>query len=145
MSVAFGLGITTLAFLVLFFILAFFLYCSLYAALGAASQDEQHLTQLAWPLIVFLAVPVVMISAVIVSPNAPLIVGMSLFPLTAPVVMFLRIVVGAATAGEVLASIGILLATIAGVVALSAKIFRVGLLMTGKRFGLGEVLRWFRS
>ena len=143
-SVALGITGSTLAFLVLFFLLAFFLYCSLYAALGAASQDEQHLTQLAWPLILFLAVPVVMITAVIMSPNAPLILGMSLFPLTSPVVMFVRIVVGAATTGQVVASIGLLLAAIAAVIVLSAKIFRVGLLMTGKRFRLVEVLRWLR-
>jgi len=143
-SIDFGGSLSTLGFLVLFFLLAFFLYCSLFAALGAASQDEQHLGQLTWPLILFLVLPVVMISPIIMSPHAPLIVGMSLFPLTAPVVMFLRIVVGGVPAWQILASITLMLATIAAVIALSAKIFRVGLLMTGKRFKLGEVLRWLR-
>jgi ABC-type Na+ efflux pump, permease component len=129
----------------LFFLLAFFLYCSLFAALGAASQDEQNLSQFAWPLVIFLVVPIVMISAIIMSPSAPLIIVMSLFPLTSPMVMFFRIMVGAATPWEILASVGILLATIAGVIALSAKVFRIGLLLTGKRFRLGEVLRWIRS
>jgi ABC-2 type transport system permease protein len=144
-SIDFGGSLSTLGFLVLFFLLAFFLYCSLFAALGAASQDEQHLGQLTWPLILFLVLPVVMISPIIMSPHAPLIVGMSLFPLTAPVVMFLRIVVGGVPAWQILASIALVLATIAAVIVLSARIFRVGLLMTGKRFKLGEVLRWVRS
>ena len=136
-----GIGLPMLLYLVLFFLLAFFLYCSLYAALGAASVDEQHLGQLAWPMILFLVLPVVMIFPIISTPQAPLVVGLSLFPLTAPIVMFLRILVGAAKTWEVLLSVGLLLAAIAGVISLSAKIFRVGLLMTGKRFRFSEIWR----
>ncbi len=143
-SIGVGLSISTLGYLVLFFLLAFFLYCSLYAALGAASEDEQHLGQLAWPVIIFLVIPVVMISPIITNPQAPFIVGLSLFPLTAPIVMFLRIVVGAAKPWEILFSVGLVLLTTAGVIWLSAKIFRVGILMTGKRFKFGEVLRLAR-
>jgi ABC-2 type transport system permease protein len=136
-----GIGLPTLLYLVLFFLLAFFLYCSLYAALGAASEDEQHLGQLAWPMILFLVLPVVMIFPILSTPQAPLVVGMSLFPLTAPIVMFLRILVGAAKTWEILLSVGLLLASSAGVIVLSAKIFRVGLLMTGKRFRFSEIWR----
>jgi ABC-2 type transport system permease protein len=143
-SIGAGLSMSTLVYLVLFFILAFFLYCSLYAALGAASEDEQHLGQLAWPVIIFLVIPVVMILSIITTPRAPVIVGLSLFPLTAPIVMFLRIMVGAALPWEILVSIGLIIATTAAVIWLSAKIFRVGILMTGKRFKFGEVLRLAR-
>ena len=144
-SVGAGLSISILVFLVLFFILAFFLYCSLYAALGAASEDEQHLSQLALPIIVFLIIPIVVISAIITTPRAPVIVALSLFPLTAPIVMFLRILVGAAQVWEILVSIGLIIATTAAVIWLSARIFRAGILMTGKRFNLREVLWLARS
>jgi ABC-2 type transport system permease protein len=143
-TVGFGISVGTLGWLVLFFLLAFFLYCSVYAALGAASEDEQHLGQLAWPVIIFLVIPVVMISPIISTPQAPFIVGLSIFPLTAPIVMFLRIVVGAAQPWEIALSVGLMLALIAAVIVLAAKIFRVGLLMTGKRFKLGEVIRLLR-
>jgi ABC-2 type transport system permease protein len=143
-SIGTGLSPSTLAYLVLFFILAFFLYCSLYAALGAASEDEQHLGQLALPVVIFLIIPVVMISSIITTPQAPVIVGLSLFPLTAPIVMFLRIMVGAAQPWEILLSLGLIIATTAAVVWFSAKIFRVGILMTGKRFTFAEVLRLAR-
>jgi ABC-2 type transport system permease protein len=143
-SVSFSITPTTLAFLVLFFILAFLEYSSLYAGLGAASEDEQHLAQLAWPVIIFLIIPVVMISPIISSPNAPFVVVLSLFPLTSPIVMFLRIVVGAAPPGEILLCVALLLVSIGAVVWLSAKIFRVGILMTGKRFRFTEVLRLAR-
>ncbi len=143
-SIGDGLSTGTLAALVLFFILAFFLYCSLYAALGAASEDEQHLGQLVWPVIVFLLIPVVMISPIITTPRAPVIIGLSLFPLTAPIVMFLRIMVGAARPWEILASVGLIIAATAAVIRLSARIFRVAILMTGKRFAFREVMRLAR-
>ena len=144
-TVGAGLTMSTLACLVLFFILAFFLYCSLYAALGAASEDEQHLGQLAWPVVIFLIIPVMMISPIITTPQAPVIVGLSLFPLTAPIVMFLRILVGAARTWQVLLSVGLILLTTAGVIWLSARIFQAGILLTGKRFNIVEVLRLSRN
>ena len=75
----------------------------------------------------------------------PVIIGLSLFPLTAPIVMFLRILVGAARPWEILVSIGLIIAATAGVIWLSARIFQVGILMTGKRFKFREVLRLARS
>jgi ABC-2 type transport system permease protein len=139
-----SIGTSTLMYLVLFFLLAFFLYSTMYAALGAAAEDEQHLTQLTWPVMIFLILPMVLISPIIMNPNSPFVVVLSLFPLTAPIVMFMRIVVGAAPAWEILVSVALQLATIAGVLVTAAKIFRVGLLMTGKRFQLPEIVRWLR-
>jgi ABC-2 type transport system permease protein len=146
LGVNLNLAITpqTLAYLVLFFLLAFFIYCSFYAALGSASEDEQHLSQLAWPVIIFLIIPIVLIAPIIMSPQSPFVVGMSLFPLTAPTVMFLRIVASSVPPIQIVVSIALQLLTIAGITALSGKIFRVGLLMTGKRFNFGEVMKWLR-
>jgi ABC-2 type transport system permease protein len=144
-SIGAGLSIGMLAYLVLFFVLAFFLYCSVYAALGAAAEDEQHLGQLAWPAVIFLIIPVMLISAIISTPQAPVIVALSLFPLTAPIVMFLRVFVGAAKAWEILVSIGLSIGATGAVIWLSARIFRAGILMTGKRFRLSQVLGLARS
>ena len=96
-------------------------------------------------MIVFLVIPMVLISPILSAPNSALVVGMSLFPLTGAVVMFMRILVGAAPTWQVWLSIGLQLATIAAMIALSAKIFRIGILMTGRRFKLGEILRWIRA
>ena len=135
------LSISTFAYLILFFILAFFLYCSIYAALGAASEDEQHLGQLAWPVVIFLMIPIVMISQVITAPRSSMVVGLSFFPLTAPIIMFLRILMGAAQPWEILLSITLIIIATAAVIWLSSKIFRVGILMTGKRLKPREILR----
>jgi ABC-2 type transport system permease protein len=85
-----------------------------------------------------------MIFPIITTPQAPAIVVLSLFPLTAPIVMFLRIMVQAARPVEILVSIALILVTTAAVIWFSAKVFRVGILMTGKRFKFGEVLRLSR-
>ncbi len=85
-----------------------------------------------------------MISPIISTPQAPVVVVLSLFPLTAPIVMFLRISVGGVATWEILVSVALLLLSIGGVIWMSAKIFRVGMLMTGKRFTFGEVLRLAR-
>ena len=137
-------GPSTFVFLVIFFLLAFFLYSAIYAALGAASEDEQHLGQLSIPIIFFLVIPMVAIGAIIASPGSPIIIFFSYFPLTASIVMFQRIVISEPEIEGILLCIGIQLISIGCVILLSAKIFRVGILMTGKRFKLNEILRWIR-
>jgi ABC-2 type transport system permease protein len=147
LGVSLKLAVTpdTLGWLVAFFLLAFFLYSALYAGLGAAAEDEQNLGQLSWPAIVLLVIPMVLVWPILSSPNAALVVALSLFPLTGAVVMFMRILVGAAPTWQVWLSIGLQLASIAAMIALSAKIFRIGILMTGRRFKLGEILRWISA
>ncbi len=140
-----GVSPAVLGWLVLFFVIAFFIYCSLFAGLGAASTDDQHLGQLSWPLIIPLVLPMVLVSPILFSPNSPFVVALSLFPLTGSVVMFMRILAGGVPPWEIGLSIALQLATIAAAVALAAKVFRVGLLMTGKRFRLGEIARWLRA
>jgi len=144
LSLPVALNSSNLFYLVLFFILAFFIYSSAYAGIGAAAEDESHLGQLSWPVMIFLIVPMVMVSAIIMNPSAPLVVFFSFFPLTAPIVMFERLLIGSPAAWEVLLCVAILIATIAGITFAAAKIFRVGILMTGKRFKFGEVLKWVR-
>lgn len=139
-----ALTLGNLGILVGFFILAFFLYSAAYGALGAGSEDEQHLSQLAWPLLIFLMVPLVTIGSLVMDPGSTFSVVLSFFPMTAPIVMLIRILVSTPPLWQVLVSVGILALTIFAFVALAAKIFRVGILMTGKRFGFGEILKWVR-
>lgn len=137
-------GTSTYLYLVMFFLLAFLLYSSVYAALGAASEDETHLGQLAWPVILFLVIPMVSIGAIATSPDSVFPRVLSLIPLTSPIVMFQRLLVGNPAAWEVALCLGLLLMSICVVALLAAKIFRVGILMTGKRFSMREIVRWVR-
>lgn len=139
------LSISTMLYLVLFFLLGFFLYSSLFAALGAAAQDEQNLGQLSWPAIVVLVFPMVSAGPIITAPSSSFAVFLSLFPLTAPIVMFVRILVSDPKTWQILLSVGIQVVAVAVMILLSAKIFRLGILMTGKRFNLAEVFRLLKT
>lgn len=140
-----GLEPAVFAFLLLFFILAFFIFATGYAAIGAGASDEQHMGQLGMPLILMLVIPMVMVSAILMDPGGGLSQFLSFFPFTAPIVMFVRVMVQMPPVWEILLSVGIMVATIIVMVLLSAKIFRVGILMTGKRFKLSEILSWVRA
>ena len=146
-GVSLGIALTaeTFVYLVAYFILAYFLYCSIYAALGAASRDEQQLAQLSWPVIVLLIVPVMLITAIISAPQAPVIFALALFPLTSPIVMFIRILLGAANGIEIFASIFLMLIATAGCVALSTKIFSACILLNGKTLSFASVYSLFRE
>jgi ABC-2 type transport system permease protein len=139
------LSVSTLLYLVLFFLLGFFLFASLFAAFGAAAQDEQNLGQLSWPIIVVLVFPMISAGPIITAPSSSFSVFLSLFPLTAPIVMFVRILVSDPKLWQILLSIGIQICTVLGMILLSAKIFRVGILMTGKRFTAAEVFRLLKT
>lgn len=139
-----ALNAGNLGWLLLFFLLAYFLFAAGYAALGAAADDEQHLGQLGAPFIMMLIVPLILISLIVSAPNSTPVVVLSLFPFTAPVVMLARIIVDTPPLWQILASIGILVASVAAMATLSAKLFRVAILMTGQRFKLGQVLKLVR-
>lgn len=128
--------------LVVFFILAFFLYASAYAALGAASEDEHHLGQIAWPLLMFLMVPLVMIGTLVTNPESAFSVALSLFPMTSPIVMLIRILVSPPPAWQIALCVAILIVSVIGMAFLAAKVFRVGILIAGKRPKLKEILHW---
>ena len=137
-------GSANYVYLVGFFLLAFFLYSTVYAALGAAAEDEQHLGQLAWPVILFLVIPMIMIGATTSNPDGTMPQILSIFPLTSPIVMFQRLMLGAPAAWEVALCLALLDRFDRLVALLAAKIFRIGILMTGKRFSLGEIAKWLR-
>ena len=139
-----AISVNNFVWLIVFFILAFFLYGAGYAAMGAAAEDEHHLGQLALPLIIFLIIPMVMISPMIMNPNSPFVVILSYFPMTAPIVMLVRILVHMPPLWEIALSLGIIISSVIGAGFLGAKIFRVGILMYGKRPKLTEVLHWIR-
>lgn len=132
-------------YLVVFFLLGFFLYAALYAALGAAAEDEHNLGQLSWPVLIFLILPMVAAGGIATSPSSAFAVVLSLFPLTSPIVMFLRVLLSDPGWTQVLLSMGLLAAAAAGFMFLSARIFRVGILLTGRRISWAQILRWLRA
>jgi ABC-2 type transport system permease protein len=127
-----------------FFFLGYLLYSTMYAAIGAISTTEQEGQQLQFLIVIPLVLSVTMLSAAVKTPDAPAVVWMSMVPFFAPVLMYARIVVQTPPLWQITLSLSLLIATIAGVLVLCARIYRVGILMYGKRATLPEILKWLK-
>lgn len=134
----------SLALFPLFFLLGYAMYASLYAMIGALCNSDEEAQALQFPVTLPLLVCAVCAMAIVRDPNAPLAFWLSLFPLTSPIVMYARLAVAPPPMWQIALSLGLGLAALYGLVWLSARIFRVGILMYGKRPALAEVCRWLR-
>ena len=128
----------------IYFVLGYLLYASLFAGLAASCETEQEL-QMYTPLA---ALPIwlsfSLIWLVINDPNSVWSVAASLFPATAPIIMMLRLGSQVPPAWQFAASIGLMVVSIWAVLWVSSRLYRVGILMYGKRATLPELLRWLR-
>lgn len=130
--------------LLLLFALGFIFYCALYAAVSAMVSSQEDLNQAQWPVSLLLIASVVMWQAVAMKPESPLAVTLSYLPFSAPLIMPMRMALIPVHWTEVALSLLSVGAGCALVVWLAARIYRVGMLMYGKRPGFGEVMRWVR-
>jgi len=133
-----------LVYFVLFFVLGFFLYATLYAAVGAIVSSEEDAQQVQFPVTMLLVVPMMIFGLVMANPNSTGSIVLSMVPFFAPTLMMLRIAVINPPVWQVILSMVIMLASIVILLWLSAKIYRVGILMYGKRPNLAELGRWLR-
>jgi ABC-2 type transport system permease protein len=130
--------------LLVFFVLGFVLYAALYAAAGSTVTSEQEAQQLTFPLMLPLFIPIVFIVRILTDPLGTTATVLSLIPLFAPVVMPMRVVATDVPLWEVGASIALLLLGTAATVWVAGKVYRVGILSTGKKPSLRELVRWLR-
>jgi ABC-2 type transport system permease protein len=135
-----GIG---LAFLV-YYLLGFFLYASAFAAVGALVGDDQQAQQMNFPVMLLIIVPFVLAFSGINTPDAGWLTAASLFPFFSPILMLVRIVTGVAATWQIVTSLVLLVLTIWAVAWVAGRIYRVGILMKGKRPTLPEMIRWLR-
>tara|TARA_R110000764_G_scaffold15570_2_gene44079 strand:- start:392 stop:1729 length:1338 start_codon:yes stop_codon:yes gene_type:complete len=141
--------IMLICFFVIYFVLGYLIYSSIYAAIGAAVDNETDTQQFIFPIILPLMLAIyVGFFSVFNNPHGPIAVGFSLFPLTSPIVMLMRLPGGIGEGGvpiwEVVVSILLLIITFIGIVWLAAKIYRVGILMYGKKPSYRDLLKWLK-
>lgn len=127
-----------------FFLLGYLLYSSMYAAIGSMVNTDQEAQQMQWPAMMPILIAIFLMNAVIQHPNAPLSFWLSIIPFFAPILMLVRILIEQPPMWQILLCIGLMLATIYGLLSLSARIYRVGILMYGKRPTLPELRRWLK-
>jgi ABC-2 type transport system permease protein len=128
----------------IFFLLGYLLYSSMYAAIGAMVNTDHEAQQMQWPAMVPLVLGVVLMNFVIQHPNSPLAFWLSIFPFFAPILMLVRILVAQPPLWQIALCIAIMVATVYGLLALASRIYRIGILMYGKRPTLPELRRWLR-
>jgi ABC-2 type transport system permease protein len=136
--------VLTLALYPFYFILGFLLYSASFAAVGAAVNSEQEAQQFNFVVMSPIIASMMVMMYIIRQPGAPWSVALSIFPFTAPICMFLRIAVQTPPAWQIAASIASMIAAVFVMTWLCARIYRIGILMYGKRPTLPEILKWMR-
>jgi ABC-2 type transport system permease protein len=138
------LNLNAVIYFFIFFILGYLLYSSLFAALGAMVNTEQEAQNLQFFVMLPLILSTVLMMLVMRQPDSTVSMVSSLFPFCTPILMYIRILVQQPPMWQILLSIGLLIATNYGVLVVCSRIYRVGILMYGKRPTLPELAKWLR-
>lgn len=128
-----------------YFVLGFLLFASMMGAVGAISGSMRESQQLI-PIFTFPAIaPMLFMQVLITEPDGMLSMFFSMFPLTSPVAMLIRMGVSDVPIYQIAISLFILIVSVYFVIIASARLFRVGLLMYGKRPAIGEIIRYMKT
>lgn len=131
--------------LLLFFVLGYAFYATLFAAVGAMVGSLEEAQQASQPVMMLLVFSIIFVQPVATSPDGQLAHTMSWLPFSSPIIMPMRMTASPVPAWEIIGSLALLLAACAFVTWLSARIYRVGLLMYGKRPSIKELMRWIKQ
>ena len=128
----------------IYFILGYLLYASLYAAIGSAVESVEDTQQLQLPITIPLMIAYMIILMAFQNPDSGIVVWGSIIPFTSPIVMLARIPYGVPM-WQLILSIGILFVTFLACAWLSAKIYKVGILMFGKKSTFKDLWKWLKQ
>jgi ABC-2 type transport system permease protein len=143
-TIHFALSTEQIVFFFVYFILGYLFYSSIAAALGAMTNSEQELQQLNMFLVLPLAFCFISLGRVMNAPDGHTARIMALIPPFTPLIMYLRISLGHPYLWEKLLSIALTSFSIYAIVWITSRIYRVGVLMYGKRPTLPEIFRWLK-
>ena len=133
-----------LIYLVVFFLAGYFLYSALYAAAGAIVSNDEEARQAQMPLTLMILCSFLLFNVILNNPNSTLSVILSMTPFLSPILMTLRVAMQTPPLWQVVLALAFSIATTIYTIRISAKIYRVGILMYGKRPSIKELRRWLR-
>jgi ABC-2 type transport system permease protein len=128
---------------IFYFLGGYLLYASMFAAIGAAVDNETDTQQFMLPITVPIILALVMMPSVIENPSGSLAIWLSMIPFTSPISMMMRIPFGVPYIELVISAI-ILVFTFVGMTWAAGKIYRTGILMYGKKVSYKELWKWIR-
>ena len=131
-------------FFILFFIIGFFQFATLYAAVGAMCSSQEDAQALSMPVTILIIIPFFVSFMVINDPTSQAAQILSMVPFFTPMIMFLRVILASPSVLEILAALAINILSILFFTWISAKIYRVGILLYGKRPTVPEIVKWLR-
>lgn len=129
----------------LFFLLGYFIYSTIYALVGSMVTTAQEGGQMAMPVVLLLVIGFYLAFPVIRSPNSSFAFWVSMVPFFAPITMLVRIVTETPPVWQIALSLAIGFGTVTLLIWFASRIYRIGMLMYGKRATIPEVLRWLRQ
>ena len=128
---------------IFYFIGGYLLYGALFAAIGSAVDSETDTQQFMLPITIPLILSIVLAQFIMVNPDGPAAFWLSIFPLTSPVIMMVRIPFGVPYT-DLYLSMALMILGFLGATWLAAKIYRTGILMYGKKINYKELWKWIR-
>jgi ABC-2 type transport system permease protein len=128
-----------------YFLLGYFLYAAMFGAVAAMVNSEAEARQAQIPVVLLLMLPSVMMVGILAAPNGSLARTLSLIPFTSPIAMPVRWASTPVPMVELAGSLALLVIAVVGTVWIAGRIYRVGILMYGKKPGLKEIARWVRG
>jgi ABC-2 type transport system permease protein len=131
--------------LFLFFLFGFFLYASIFAIVGASVTSEQEAQSVQFLALIPLIAPLLFMESILNAPLGRTATTLGIVPFTAPIAMPMRMASTPVPGVEIALSLSLLVIAIVVVSWVAGKIYRVGMLSTGKRPTLGELARWVRA
>ena len=140
-----AISFLAIVYFLIYFLLGFFLYASIFALIGSMVTSVQEGGQFAFLPVMLMLVGFYFSFAVIRDPNSTLSVWASIMPFIAPMTMPIRILSEMPPLWQIALSIFVNLAAIAGLIWLASRVYRVGMLMYGKRATIPEVWKWIRQ
>jgi ABC-2 type transport system permease protein len=130
---------------VFYFLAGYFIYSTLFAAVGSAVDQEQDAAQLQTPIMIPIIVPILFIFEVMSNPDSTMSVVLSLIPFFTPILMIVRIAATEVPVWQIILSVVLLLGTFFGTLWLASRIYRVGILMYGKKPSFKDITKWIKG
>ena len=131
--------------LLIYFILGYFMYVAIFIAAGSTVSTEQEAQQMTGYVTILLVLPIAFAVPVMMNPDSTLVTVLSQIPLLTPTMMALRFSVRVPEVWEIILSFTTLSLSIVGLMWMASKIFRIGILVTGKKPNLKEIIHWLKT
>lgn len=139
------IGVVAIVYFFLFFLLGYFIYATVYALIGSIVTSQEESQQFVLLAVFPLLTAFYLVFPVIRSPDSAISIWASIIPLTSPVVMLVRIVTQTPPFWQIALSLLVGFGTVVSLIWVAARIYRVGMLMYGKRASVSEIMRWLKQ